>query len=139
MKDIPIGKAQQLTSPNPFALLSAVKEDGCCNLAAVSWWTYLSNRPPMLGVSLSKKGLSGSLIESGKEFSLNIVGGNLKEAAKSCGICSGRYVDKAKAFQIPLEEASVIAPELVSGSRVAFECKLLNSVEVSDHILCFKL
>lgn len=134
MTDISVGKAQQLTSPNPFALLSTVKEDGSINLMAVSWWTYLSNRPPMLGVALSQKGLSGSLIEAGKEFGLSIVGENLKEAALGCGSCSGRSVNKVSAFHIPLEDASVIAPKLAAGSRVAFECKLTDKFTVSDHI-----
>lgn len=134
MTDISVGKAQQLTSPNPFALLSTVKEDGSINLMAVSWWTYLSNRPPMLGVALSQKGLSGSLIETGKEFGLSIVGENLKEAALGCGSCSGKSVNKVNAFHIPLEDASMIAPKLAAGSRVAFECKLTDKLTVSDHI-----
>lgn len=81
MEKITAAQAQRLTAPSPFALLSSLKEDGSTNLMAVSWWTFLSNRPPMIGVCLGKKGASGKLIQSTGEFALNIVGEELKEAA----------------------------------------------------------
>ena len=126
-------QAQRLASPAPFALLTAKKEDGKTNLMAVSWWTFLSNHPPMLGVCLSKKGLSGSLIEKNGEFALNLVGPACRESAFRCGTCSGRTVDKAEEFRIPLEEAQAIGAQVVSESRAVFECRLFSSAEAGDH------
>lgn len=134
MQDISIGQAQKLTAPAPFALLSTKKEDGTTNLTAISWWTYLSNHPPMLGVCLSKKGLSGSLIEKNDEFALSIVGEEVKEAALRCGGCSGRTRNKAAEFGIPLQAASTLPLSVVEGSRVAFECRLQNRIEAGDHV-----
>ena len=133
MTEITLGQAQRLTAPAPFALLSARREDGSDNLMAVSWWTYLSNHPPMLGVCLSKKGLSGSLIRKNGVFTLSVVGEELRSAALACGRCSGRDHDKAAEFDIPLEAASVIPASLVSGSRVSFECRLVSTAEAGDH------
>ena len=127
-------QAQRLTAPSPFALLSSLNDDAETNLMAVSWWTFLSNRPPMLGVCLGKKGFSGKLIQSHGEFALNIVGAELKEAALRCGSCSGRDINKAEEFGIRLEAATAIAPQVVSGSRVVFECRLSDMKEVSDHV-----
>lgn len=134
MNSILIGHAQKLTAPAPFGLLSTKKPDGGTNLMAVSWWTYLSNHPPMLGVCLSKKGLSGSLIEENGEFGLSIVGENLKEAALRCGSVSGRKADKAAEFGIPLTAASAITTPVVAGSRVVFECRLKDQIEAGDHV-----
>ncbi|MBR4548310.1 MAG: flavin reductase family protein [Oscillospiraceae bacterium] len=134
MNSIPIGQAQRLTAPAPFALLSVRKEDGSDNLMAVSWWTYLSNHPPMLGVCLSKKGLSGSLIERSGFFTLSVVGEALADAALACGRCSGREHDKAAEFGVPLESASAVPASLVSGSRAAFECRLVGQTEAGDHV-----
>ena len=134
MTDISLGQAQRLTAPAPFALLSARKADGGDNLAAVSWWTYLSNHPPMLGVCLSKKGLSGSLIEETGVFTLSVVGEALRDAALACGRCSGRDRDKAAEFGVPLEAASAIPASLVTGSRAAFECRLVSRAEAGDHV-----
>lgn len=134
IQNIIIGQAQKLTAPAPFGLLSTRKPDGGTNLMAVSWWTYLSNHPPMLGVCLSRKGLSGALIEETGEFGLSIVGEPLKEAALRCGTCSGRTTDKASAFGIPLTAASTISTPVVEGSRVVFECRLKDQIEPGDHV-----
>ena len=135
MENITAGQAQKLTAPAPFGLLSTTKDDGSTNLMAISWWTYLSNHPPMLGVCLSKKGLSGSLIIKNGEFGLSLPGAELREKALRCGTCSGRTVNKPAEFGIGLEGASVIGAKLVSGSRVAFECRLVNSFDVGDHVM----
>ncbi len=135
LEELPIAKAQRLTAPAPFALLSTKKEDGSVNLMAISWWTYLSNHPPMLGVCLSKKGLSGSRIHENGEFGLSIVSEDLKEAAFRCGICSGRAVDKVNDFSIPLTDPVNISVPLVAGSRVMFECRLVDEAEAGDHII----
>ena len=135
MTDLTIGQAQRLTAPCPFALLSTLRDDGGTNLMAVSWWSYLSNRPPVLGACLSKKGLSGELIRKSGEFALSIVDGSLKEAALRCGTCSGRKVDKAAEFGIALADAEKIAPQVVRDSRVVFECRLVDTKEVSDHVI----
>ena len=135
LNEIPIGKAQRLTAPAPFALLSTRKPDGSTNLMAISWWTYLSNHPPMLGVCLSKKGLSGSLIHDNGEFGLSIVGQELRESALRCGTCSGRTIDKAAEFSIPLTDPVSISTPLVEGSRVLFECRLKDELEAGDHMI----
>ena len=56
MEKLTIGQAQRLSAPSPFALLGTKSAGGKENFMAVSWWTYLSNHPPMLGVCLSDKG-----------------------------------------------------------------------------------
>lgn len=134
MERITAAAAQRMTAPNMFALLSSLRDDGVTNLMAVSWWTFLSNHPPMVGVCLSKKGLSGSLIEKQGEFALSIVGENLREAAKKCGGCSGRTENKAEKFGIELEDAELIKAKIVSGSRVVLECRLADKLDAADHV-----
>ena len=135
MNTVEIGKIQRITSPNPFALLSACREDGSTNLMAVSWWTYVSNHPPAVAVCLSNKGLSGSLIEKNGEFGLCTVTEELKEAAFACGTCSGRLKDKAEEFQIKLMPSQEIWPQLVKLHKVALECRLCEKLALSDHTI----
>ena len=135
MIDIDISTAQQLTSPNPFALISTMKGDGTTNLMALSWWTYVSNDPAMIAISLSNRGYSGECIKHNREFGLSIVGEKIRDAAFKCGTCSGRDIDKAKEFGIPLFGADLISPQLVSGSRLCFECRIDQMLIVSDHTL----
>lgn len=130
-----IGKMQKLTSPNPFALLSTRKEDGNTNLMAISWWTYASNHPATIAVCLSKRGFSSELIAANGEFGLSIVDESLKESAFLCGTCSGRTVNKAEEFNIPLMDSQIISAKLVKAHRVAIECRVVNTIEVSDHMM----
>lgn len=135
MERITIGQAQQLTSPNPFALVSTRTPDGKNNLMALSWWTYLSNHPATVGVCLSKRGYSGELIAAAGEFCLCIPDETLRDAAFRCGTCSGRDHNKAEEFGISLEPSRTVAPLSVKNSRVVLECKLQQQVEVGDHVL----
>lgn len=134
MEKITIGQAERLTSPAPFGLLATVKEDGKANLMAISWWTYLSNHPATIGVCLSGKGLSHSLIEANGEFTLSIVGEDLKDKAIRCGACSGRTVDKPDEFGIELVPSETVSAPAVKSSRVVFECRLVDKIPAGDHI-----
>ena len=48
MKEINIGQATALTSPDPLVLVCTQKEDGSLNMAPVSFFMYASFNPPML-------------------------------------------------------------------------------------------
>lgn len=133
MESLTIGQAQKLTSPNPFALISTITKDGKNNLMALSWWTYLSNHPAMIGVCLSKRGYSGELIAASGEFCLCVPEKSLREAALSCGKCSGREHEKAAEFGIALTEAEHVSPMRVRDSRLVLECKLVRQVKAADH------
>lgn len=133
MKDLTIGQAQRMTAPAPFALLTSIDKEGKTNIMAVSWWTYLSNHPVKLGACLSNKGYSGGNIRESGEFALCIVDQALKTAALGCGMCSGRSTDKAAELGIALTDAKAIAPKVVEASKVVFECRLSDTVEIGDH------
>ncbi|MEA4812635.1 MAG: flavin reductase family protein [Anaerolineaceae bacterium] len=133
--NVNIGMIQKLSSPNPFGLVSSQMENGETNLMAISWWTYVSNKPATLAICLSKRGYTGELIKKSREFALNIVDESIKEAAFQCGTCSGRSVNKAAKFNIALEEAKLISTKLVKAHKIALECRVVQCLEVSDHDL----
>lgn len=80
-----------------------------------------------------KKGYSGELIRETGEFGLSIVGEQLRGAALKCGRSSGRAENKAATYGVPLQRAEKISAEVVSGSRVVFECILSGSFDAGDH------
>ena len=135
MERIDIRRAQKLGSPNPFALLTTKKPDGGDNVMAVSWWSYASNNPPLLTACLSNKGYSGELIREAGVFSLSLPGEGIKEAAFSAGTRSGRGVSKAEAIGLPLEQTEEGFPAAAAGSRVVFNCRLVNAYPAGDHTI----
>ena len=133
MEKLTIGQAQRLSAPCPFALLGTKSAGGKENFMAVSWWTYLSNHPPMLGVCLSDKGYSGAVIRETGEFTLNLVGESLREAALKCGACSGRSTDKISALGIETVSCENVHAPAVKNSRLIFECRLSDTCKAGDH------
>lgn len=133
MEKLTIGQAQRLSAPSPFALLGTKSAGGKENFMAVSWWTYLSNHPPMLGACLSDKGYSGAVIRETGEFTLSLVGESLREAALRCGACSGRNTDKISMLGIETVSCENVKAPAVKDSRLIFECRLSDSCRAGDH------
>lgn len=136
---VEIGKIQKETSPNPFCLITSRKENGETNIMALSWWTYVSNKPATVAVCLSKRGYSGELIGQTGEFGLCLPDESLAEAAMMCGRCSGRECDKAEKFGIELFDAKTISAKLVRKSHIALECRVIKILEVQDHYMFWAL
>lgn len=135
MDKITIGQAQKLSSPNPFALISYLGDDGKTNLTAISWWNYCCNRPPMVTVSMSQKGFGNRRVKQTGIFTLQIVDETLREKAFSCGTISGQKCDKPKEFSIEMAENSGGCPERVLAAVAVMNCKVKQIVPVGDHDL----
>ena len=135
MEKIQLPKASVLTSPNPVTLVCTQRPDGTTNLATVSWWTYLSNRPPMVAFCAKSTGYTGECVARSKSFALCVVDDTMKEKAFQCGTASGRNVDKAEALNIemiPCREDGLMA---VKNSAVIFVCSLEQSIPAGDHTI----
>ena len=135
MNEITLKEAQVLTSPNPFALIASNKPDGGTNLMAVSWWTYVSNRPPMVAFSLSQKGYTGECLAADGTLALCIPDSSLAEAAFRCGTASGRNEDKVAASGIALKQLKDGFPPAVENSQIVMLCRVEQTVPAGDHTL----
>ena len=124
--------AQKLSSPNPFALLTAF--DGSkTDVMAISWWTYCSNHPLTVAVCIGTKGYCGDCIEKNGEFALCLPGNKISEPAFKAGCTTGRNLDKVKEFGLEMVKADTVAPEYVKESRLVMECRVVNQLAVGDH------
>ena len=135
MNEITLKQAQVLTSPNPFALISSHKPDGGTNLMAVSWWTYVSNRPPMVAFSLSQKGFTGECLAADGTLALCIPDASLAQQAFYCGTVSGRTQDKAAAAGIALKQLKEGFPPVVENSQIVMLCRVEQTMPAGDHTI----
>lgn len=150
MNEITIGQASKLTSPNPLVLVCTRKPDGSTNLAAVSWWTYLTFKPGMLAFAMGQRSYSGERIRETGKVVLAVPGRELAEAVLKCGSSTGRITDKVKEFGMELvspredpegdaKESTEDAEEnricIPAHTRVAFACTLEKYEPVGDHNL----
>ena len=135
MNKINLPKASALTSPNPVTLVCTKKSDGSTNLATVSWWTYLSFNPCMIGYAMAKTSFSGEMVRENKKVILTIPGEKIAEAVVGCGSTTGRKTDKISQFQVEMQKLPNSDIEIPLHSRVAIQCSLKEFVEVGDHYL----
>ncbi len=135
MEKISLPQASVLTSPNPLTLVCTLKPDGETNLATVSWWTYLSFNPPMIGYAMAKKSYSGEMVRDHKKVILAIPGEAISKEVMGCGMSSGRDTDKAAKLGIEMQALPETEIRIPLHSRVAIQCALKEYHEVGDHYL----
>lgn len=135
MDKINLPQAAKLTSPNPVTVVCTQKPDGSTNLATVSWWTYLSFNPNMIGYAMAKTSYSGEMVRNNKKVILTIPGTEIAEAVMGCGSTTGRDTDKVAQFGIELTEVEGSDIKIPVHSRVAIVCSMKEYHEVGDHYL----
>lgn len=135
MKKIELPFASRLTSPNPVTLVCTQKPDGSTNLAAVSWWTYLSYNPNMICYAMAKTSYSGEMVRANKKVILTVPGAAIADAVLGCGSTTGRDTDKIAQFNIEMQNLPDSEIQIPLHTRVAIQCSLKEYHEVGDHYL----
>ena len=135
MKKIDLPRVSVLTSPNPLALVCSRKSDGTTNLAAVSWWMYLSYAPEMIAFAMAKTSYSGEMVRKNKKVILALPGEKIAREAMACGMSSGRDTDKIKKLALEMQALPGADILLPLHSRAAIQCRLKEYCETGDHYL----
>lgn len=135
MKEINIGQAAALTSPDPLVLVCTQKKDGSLNMAPVSFFMYASFNPPMLAFGMGKAANSGENIRRTGKAVLAAPGISLRDTVMAYGSMTGGKTDKLKEMPIPLQSVEGSDIQIPEDSRVAFVVSLAQTVEVGDHYL----
>lgn len=135
MKEINIGKATAVTSPDPLVLVCTKKKDGTLNMAPVSFFMYASFNPPMLAFAMGKAANSGDNIRRTGKAILAVPGTSLKDAVMAYGSANGGKVDKLAKTPIALQSIDGTDIQIPEDCRIAFEVTLVQTVESGDHYL----
>lgn len=135
MKEINIGQATAITSPDPLMLVCTKKENGALNMAPVSFFMYASFNPPMLAFALGKATNTGENIRRTKKAVLAAPGISLKDAVMAYGSANGGKKDKLQETPIPLRGIEGCDIQFPENSRIAFVVTLEQTVDSGDHYL----
>ena len=133
MVKLTISEAQVKTSPNPISLICTETPEGGTNFAAISWWTYLANKPAMLGFAINGRSYTKELLESNRKAILSIPGEAIATEAHQCGCVSGRNTNKAEKFNISLVEVEGTKIKIPAHTKMAFVCTLNDIAIAGDH------
>ena len=135
MKEVNIGEAAAITSPDPLVLVCTMKDDGVLNLAPVSFMMYSSFNPPMLAFAMGKKANSGDNFRRSGKAVLAAPGISLKDAVMAYGSSSGGKINKLEKNPIPLRDIPGTDIQIPEDSRIAFVVSLEQTIESGDHFL----
>ncbi len=133
MKELKQNEAVTLSSPLPFALVTANDENDRPNIIGISWVTITSWKPWLFIISVAPDRYTHKCIEHSGEFVINYPPENLAKEAWKCSTKSGRNVDKFKEFGIEAVPALKVKPPRIKGSTVCIECKVVDRFTTGDH------
>ncbi len=125
--------------PRPIAFVSTVNATGRFNVAPFSYFNAITNRPPLLGISINlRRGTPKDTlnnIRASGDFVINTVTEAMGERMVQT---SGEWPADVDEFQLtgltPIPSDLVRSPR-VAESPVSLECRLYREVELGDSTL----
>jgi flavin reductase (DIM6/NTAB) family NADH-FMN oxidoreductase RutF len=121
--------------PRPIAFVSTISPEGVANLAPFSFFTVASANPPVLCFTTSfREPRKDTLVNvrATNEFVVNIVS---EDFAAKMNVTSGEYpygVDEFALAGLTPAASDLVRPPRVRESHVNMECRLLQTIEVSN-------
>lgn len=102
------------------------------NIIAVSFCMPVSKDPPLIACAIGRKTFSCRLIETKKEFIVNIPGKELKSKIRFCGFHSGYKIDKFKESGLTPQPAVQLKTSIIVECIAHIECKVIQEIETGD-------
>lgn len=132
MKPLPLGQVYQLLEPGPVALLTTARK-GRANVMTMSWHMMLEFEPPLLACVCSAANYSFESLRATGECVIALPARRLAPKAVKIGNCSGREVDKFKAFGLTPVAASQVQAPLIKECFANLECKVIDKRMVNRY------
>lgn len=117
--------------PRPIAWITSVSREGVVNLAPFSQFTIVSYAPPIVGVSIGRKGLEQKdtlrNILWCKKFVVNIPSFAMMQQVHASSIEFAPDVSEAQELNVPLESIGEDGMQGVKGAPVRLQCDLYRT------------
>ena len=119
--------------PCPVVFISTAFQDKRDIMTATAM--FVSEKEPLVSVSVAKGHLTTRLIEQSCGFFLIIASESQKELANQLGSVRGDMEDKFKRFSISALRSEPGKPLIPSGSSAWFDCTVVNGHEISGYVV----
>jgi flavin reductase (DIM6/NTAB) family NADH-FMN oxidoreductase RutF len=122
--------------PRPIAWVTTISPEDCINLAPFSAFTFVSNKPPMLGINIGRK--SGVIKDTAKniresgEFVVNIPDDNMIEPVHLSAVEHPPDVSEVELLNLSTEPSTKISVPRLLCAPVSMECKLHSVTPFGD-------
>jgi flavin reductase (DIM6/NTAB) family NADH-FMN oxidoreductase RutF len=124
-------------TPRPIAWIVSQSAAGRLNAAPFSFFNAFAGNPPVIGIGIGShepgrpKDTRANILET-KQFVVNLVSEQVAEAMNVTAIEFPREVEELKQAGLTTAPSSHVKPPRIAESPVAFECELLQIVELGS-------
>jgi len=118
--------------PRPIAWVTTVSGDGVANLAPFSCFTFVSNKPPMVGINVGRKAGepkdTGHNVHERREFVVHIADETMIEAVHLSAVEHPAEVSEIDVLGLETVPADRVAVPRLRDAPIALECVLHRAI-----------
>lgn len=134
-EEISLQRSNRLINSGSVILVTSISGEGKPNIITLAWQMPVSHNPPLCAISIAKTHFSHQLIETTKEFVINVPNVGLLNQVKFCGSVSGRAIDKFKESNLTSIPAKIVKPPLIKECIGHLEGVVLEMYSAGDHTI----
>jgi flavin reductase (DIM6/NTAB) family NADH-FMN oxidoreductase RutF len=121
--------------PCPVVLVTCIDSMGKPNIITLAWAGTVCSEPPTIALGIRPSRYSHKLIESTREFVVNIPTTKILRETDYCGVTSGKAIAKFSKTKLTQEPADKVNPPLIRECPVNMECILKDKLPLGTHDL----
>ena len=122
--------------PRPIAWVSTLGPNGIVNAAPFSCFTFLATRPPMLGLSIERRGTAKKdtlvNLERSGDFVVNLVTEDLAEAVNATAAPYPAEVSELAAVELHAVASDRVQSPRIAESPLSLECRVERILELGE-------
>ena len=134
---LPHDPFKAFVAPRPIGWVSTVGPGGEVNLAPYSYFNAVSDNPPTVMFSSDGPKDSSTFAGATEEFVWNLVTYELREAMNQTSAALPRGENEFDFAGLEMAPSRLVAPPRVAASPVAFECRVIERVQLARNIVTF--
>jgi flavin reductase (DIM6/NTAB) family NADH-FMN oxidoreductase RutF len=122
--------------PRPIAWVTSRSGKGVVNLAPFSCFTFVSSKPPMVGINvgrrLGERKDTAVNIEFAKEFVVNIGDETMIEDIHRTGIAYPPHVSEVEVLGLEIAECEYVKVPRLAAAPISLECRLHQTLTFGE-------
>ena len=119
--------------PVPAVMVSCQRPGERPNIITVAWAGTVCSDPAMVSISIRKERYSYDIIKETGSFVINLVSRDLTAAMDTCGVRSGRDMDKFQELHLTPQQSQHVEAPGVAECPVNLECRVSQVVPLGTH------
>ena len=119
--------------PVPAVMVSCQRPGERPNIITVAWAGTVCSDPAMVSVSIRKERYSYDIIKETGSFVINLVSRDLTAAMDTCGVRSGRDMDKFQELHLTPQPSQHVEAPGIAECPVNLECRVTQVVPLGTH------